>query len=460
MKKWAPGVPVGLRMAAMTGAALLALLVLVGFLVHRQFRGALRGEIDRHLADVALSEVGALRGEDAEEFPRLLLGRLDRPEGGIDNSRLEAQLLSGDGSLLAATEGLSGTDGLVREGGLVRVASGVPVYGDATIDGTSYRFIGASVDDQSERIVVVAAPIQAVTEAERALLALYGPTAVIGVILAAVAGWWIARKSLTPLRHMAAEAEAIGALDLSQRLPAPPTADDIGRLGVTLNHMLDRLDAALQRERQLTAEVSHELRTPIAIIRAELELLRAHLTDEALKGGVESALEEVDRITGAIEDILLLARAEAGARVDRPEPVDLGKLAQVVAGRFSSLASARGVGLETAGTAEIDGDERGIERAVSNLIDNSLRHIPQGGTVEIVVQQQGTGALLTVRDSGPGVPVEELGTMFDLYTRSGPRRGAAGLGLSIVAAVAASHGGNVQARNRPEGGLEVTVELR
>lgn len=451
--------PVAARMAALTSAALIALLVVVALLVHRQFRGALREEIDGRLINVARQVAAAVEGEGKRDLSELLGSEVSGPTGASGASGFELQVMSPTGSVVAASDGLAGVDGLVREGALVRVATGVPVYGDATVDGRSYRFVGVAVDDESERIVAVAAPIQDVTDAEQTLLAVYIPAAAVGTLLAAIAGWWIAKRSLAPLRDFTAEAEAIGALDLSQRLSAPATADEIGRLGVTLNRMLDRLDAAWQRERQLTAKVGHELRTPLAIMRAELELLLGGLNDEEPRAAVNSVLEEVDRIAGVIEDVLLLARADADAVLDLPEPVDLGELARQAAERFSALSARKDVAVRASGEARTEGDPHAIERAVTNLLDNALRHTPEGGTIEIDVEQRDNGALLVVRDSGPGAPADVLAKMFDPYARAGPRRGAAGLGLSIVAAVVASHKGNVRARNRPEGGLEVMLEL-
>lgn len=452
--------PVAGRMAALSSGTFIALLVLVGVLVHRQFGSALREDIDRQLIDVARITAAAVDDVRREELPELLRSELSGPAGSPGASGFEVQIMSATGSVLAASEGLVGAEGLVRGGAVVRVAAGVPVYGDATVKGRSHRFVGAPIDDGSGRIVSVAAPIQDVTDAEKTLLAVYAPAAAVAAVVAAIAGWWITKRSLAPLRNFAAEAEAIGALDLSQRLSVAATTDEIGRLGVTLNRMLDRLDAAWQRERQLTAKVGHELRTPLAIIRAELELLLEVLSDEELRATVNSMLEEVDRTTGVIEDMLLLARADADVVLDLPEPVDLGELARRTAERFSALAAGKGVALRARGEARTEGDPHAIERAVANLVDNALRHTPQGGTVEIEVEQRNNGALLVVRDTGPGAAPAVLGKMFDRYARAGPRRGAAGLGLSIVAAVAASHEGNVRARNRAEGGLEVIVELR
>ncbi|CAN5666649.1 ATP-binding protein [soil metagenome] len=458
MTRWLRRLPLGVRLAALTSGTLLALLVLVGIFVHRQFRAVMRDEVDRELVDLALMATGAPQGVQGAELPSYLLNRFDELDK-LERSGVEVQLMSADGSVVAASRGLAGLEGLVKGGALVRVASGVPVYGDVTINGLVYRFAGAPVGDASDHIVAAAAPIQDVSNAGRALLEVFVPLTVVAGVIAALAGGVIARRSLAPLREFASEADAIGTLDLSQRLSTPPAADEIGRLGATLNRMLERLDAALGRERQLTAEVGHELRTPLAIIRAEVELLRDRFTDEGLSTSLKSVLEEVDRTTGVIDDMLLLARADAKAALDRPELVDLGELARTVVERFSAVAAGRAVSLRASGEGRVEGDPRAIERAITNLADNGLRHTPSTGAVEIEVEQRDRGAVLIVRDTGPGVPAAALSTMFDRYTRAGPRRGAAGLGLSIVAAVAESHDGNVQARNRPEGGLELTVEF-
>ncbi|MCA1675661.1 MAG: HAMP domain-containing protein, partial [Actinobacteria bacterium] len=336
------------------------------------------------------------------------------------------------GAVVDASDGLVGVEDLVRGGALVRVAADVPVYADATVKGRSYRFVGVLVTDGSGRILAVAGPIEDLVDAEKTLLAAYVPAAAAAAAVAAIGGWWIAKRALAPLRNFAAEAEAIGALDLSQRLSAPATSDEIGRLGVTLNRMLDRLDAAWERERQLTAKVGHELRTPLAIIRAELELLLdgAGKSDEAVGAAATNVLEEVDRTIGVTDDMLLLARADAEAVLDLPERVDLGDLARRAAERFSALAAAKGVTLGAYGEARTEGDPHAIERALANLLDNALRHTPEGGEVEIEVEQRDKGALLVVRDTGPGAAPDVLGRMFDRYARAGPRRGAAGLGLS------------------------------
>lgn len=451
--------PLGVRIAALTSGTLVALLVLVGILVHREFGAVLRDEIDDSLVERARAAADVPAGVGAPEVPGYVLERLQELERGRGVSD-ELQVISADGSVLAATDALLDEGSLITGGALVRVASGAPVHGDATINGVTYRFAGVLVGDPSDHIVVAATPIEEVSATERALVEVYVPLTILAAAIAVLAGLGIGRSSLAPLREFASEADAIGSLDLSQRLSTPPTADEIGRLGATLNRMLDRLDAALRRERQLTAEVGHELRTPLAIIRAETELLLDRVGDEAVSPILDSILEEIDRTTGVIDDMLLLARADAEAAFDRPELVDLGGLARKVATRFSVLATGRGLSLEASGEGCVEGDPRGLERAITNLVENALRHTPAGGTVCLRVEPRNRGALLVVEDSGPGVPPDALGLLFDRYARGGPQRGAAGLGLSIVAAVATTHHGSVRAQNRPEGGLEISVEFQ
>ena len=455
MIRWLARVPLGVRIAALTSATLLAILVVVGVLMHHQFGRALRNDIDAELRDLArtAAERDDLQGTELPPDLSIGWGR-DAPAP----PEAEMQLIE-DGVVVASSDGLSGTPSLVRGGALIRVASGVPVSGDASVGGSLYRFAGVSLGAESDRIVVVAAPIPDVREAEETLLQVYVPLTVAAGVVAAIAGAIIASVSLAPLRRFASEADAIGSLDLSQRLSTPPSADEVGRLGTTLNTMLERLEAALGRERQLTAEVGHELRTPLAIIRAEVELLQGLITDPAASASLKSILEEVDRTTGVIDDMLLLARADANAALDRFDLVELGRTARTIVDRFSPLAAARGVSLTASGDGRVQGDPRAIERSIANLVDNALRHTPAGGAVEIEVEDGGGGPQVSVLDSGPGAPEAALETMFDRYTSAGPQRGAAGLGLSIVAAVAASHGGRVRARNRPEGGLEITIQF-
>lgn len=461
MTAWVRALPTSVRFAVMTSSAFLVLMVLVGAVVYREFRASLRETIDQRLVEVAAVSTEAIEDAASGTGPDqdLLAGIEPGLEGRITPSDLDAQILASDGKVLWATQGLDGVEGLVTGRRLVRVAARVPVFGDAVVGGEPVRFVGTMVNDGSGHILVLSTPIPNLADAERRLLAVFGPVALAASAFAGMAGAAISRRGLGPLARMAAEADAISAYDLSQRLPVSARRDEISQLGSTLNRMLERLEAAVQRERDFTAEVSHELRTPLAILRTEVELARASTAEQDVREGLDSALEEVDRLAAVVEDLLLLARADAEAVFGRRQVVDLGALASTAVQRFDAVARARDVTLDASGTATINGDAPAIERMLANLVDNAVRHTPPGGTVTILAEPLARGAKLVVRDSGAGAEAHAMPTLFDRYTPAASRPGSAGLGLSIVAAVAATHGGGVRARNLPDSGLEITVEL-
>ena len=245
MSAWLRGLPTNVRFAAMTSSAFLLLMVLAGVVVYREFSSNLRETIDQRLVDIATVQAKAVEGTATGANGDLLADLEPDSDGSLQPSDLEAQILARDGNVLQSTQGLDGAAGLVTGGRLVRVAAGVPVFGDAVVRGESLRFVGITVADESGRIVVITAPINSLTDAEGALLAIFGPVALAGSVLAGLVGAAISRRALEPLARMAAEAGAIGAYDLSQRLPVPARRDEMRRLGSTLNRMLERLDAAV-----------------------------------------------------------------------------------------------------------------------------------------------------------------------------------------------------------------------
>jgi two-component system OmpR family sensor kinase len=242
----------------------------------------------------------------------------------------------------------------------------------------------------------------------------------------------------------------------------PPADDEIGRLGATLNEMLARLEAAFERERGFVADASHELRSPLAVLRTELELaLREGRTGEELRAALASAAEETDRLNQLAEDLLVLARSDQGELQLHTEKLAARELLERAGRRYAGRAKGAGRSIEV----EPDGDVRvlvdgpRIDQALTNLVENALRH--GGGNVTLSAEE-GDGAVeLHVRDEGPGFPDGFLPSAFDRFTRAdhARARGGAGLGLAIVAAIAAAHGGEASARNRPGGGADAWIRL-
>lgn len=342
------------------------------------------------------------------------------------------------------------------------------VFTDAYDGDEAVRILAVPTRRDPSQVLVAAAELDPVQEAQAALLQVATPLGVGASVIAGLAGWLVARRGLSPVARMAAAADAIGARDLSLRLPLPESEDELTDLARTLNGLLGRIEAAWQRERQFTADASHELRTPLAILRAELELAQQHTDEQRLVVALDSALEEADRLGHLIDDLLLLARLDAGA-VDARAPVDVAEVADDLVPRFQALAARRGITLTSSGDAVAWADVRALTRALSNLLDNAVRHAPDRGHVALniaVDAEPRTGtrtAVITVTDDGPGVPPHERRKLTERFSQLQSPAGApggAGLGLAIVASVAASHGGSMDIGSVPNvPGLAVTLRL-
>ncbi len=224
----------------------------------------------------------------------------------------------------------------------------------------------------------------------------------------------------------------------------------------TLRPVLARLEAGLERERRFVAEASHELRTPLSLLKAELELaLRRPRSPEELHAALASAAEETDRLVRLAEDLLVLARADEGELRLRQETIQVRELLDAVARRFA--AAGRTLEVDAPADLAVTGDRLRLEQAVGNLVDNALRY--GSGTVRLTARPDDGGVTLSVSDEGAGFPTAFLPHAFERFTRAdvARTRGAAGLGLALVQAVARAHGGRAIAANLPGGGAVVTL---
>jgi signal transduction histidine kinase len=261
---------------------------------------------------------------------------------------------------------------------------------------------------------------------------------------------------------MRARAAAISTDDLDQRLPLSRSRDELQRLGRTLNQMLARLESGLARERAFVADASHELRTPLAMLRTELELIaRDRPAGASLDSAVASAIAETDRLTRLTEDLLVLARADRHSLPLRPEDIVVRDLLADMAATYAA-ADGRKVAYADPDAPDLSvcADRVRIEQALTNLVDNALRH--GGGPVRLDAVARDGLIELHVTDEGDGFPPGFLATAFERFTRGDPGRTeqGTGLGLAIVAVIAESHGGAAHAVNRPQGGADVWIDLR
>jgi signal transduction histidine kinase len=291
------------------------------------------------------------------------------------------------------------------------------------------------------------------------LLLLGGPVA---LVLASLAAYWVAAAALRPVEAMRARAATISAAEPEERLPVPPTNDEVARLGTTLNEMLERLGEALEHERAFVADASHELRTPLAILRTELDLALAEgRTPAELRAALSSAAEETDRLSQLADDLLTIAQTERGELPLRLARVDLREVLEGVRRRFARRAEEEGRAIVLLGEPlEAQVDRLRIDQAVGNVIDNALRHGSGGVDISLVAHPSEV-VEIRVRDHGPGFPPDFLPRAFERFSRpsSGRRDGGSGLGLAIVSTVARAHGGEAHAANARGNGANVWLSL-
>jgi signal transduction histidine kinase len=257
---------------------------------------------------------------------------------------------------------------------------------------------------------------------------------------------------------MTDEAAAISVDRLDDRVEVPPTMDEIGRLAVTLNSMLERIQTASDRQRAFVSDASHELRTPLAIMRAELDvsLGTPNLSDEP-RATLLSAREETDRMARLVENLLLLARMDEGALSLAHEPFDLRDVTKTAVGDLSILADERGIRITvSAGPPVIvAGDAARTEQVVRNLLENAIKHSPQGAAVSAAVEGDRTSGHVVVADTGAGIPPDALPHIFERFYRVDTARsregGGSGLGLAIVRELVQAQGGTVSASSDGSG---------
>ncbi len=299
--------------------------------------------------------------------------------------------------------------------------------------------------------------IQRLTRASLLAAAIGGGVAILLALL-------LSFRLLRPVGQLTRAASRMAGGDLSQRVEAKGK-DELATLGISFNRMAESLQQAEQNRQAMTADIAHELRTPIAVQRAHLEALQDGvypLTAENL----QPVLDQTELLIRLVDDLRTLALADAGELRLEKRRVDLGELARSVVERFKPEADGKGIALRYTGPREAiekEVDPRRIEQILNNLFSNALRHTPAGGRVEMTLESKVERTAIRVADSGSGIPPEALGHIFERFYRADRSRsreeGGSGLGLAIARQLALAHGGDLRAKNRPEGGAEFTLEL-
>jgi two-component system OmpR family sensor kinase len=446
--------PIRLRLTLVFALAMAVVLLLAGWLVYARVSHNLDSALDQQLRSRAQDVSALVRREGAL-----------RSTGGtlVEHGESFAQLLNASGTVLDATTRSDRTP-LLPPRDFTRALRSPTVFNRSSapeLDEPA-RLLAVPVERGSSRLVlVVGATRENRAETLRSLRNAFLIGGPLALLLAAFAGYALAGAALRPIEAMRRRAADISAASLDERLPVPPSGDEVSRLGETLNEMLTRIGDGLARERRFVADASHELRTPLALIKTELELaLRRSRTTEELEAAIRGAAEDTERLSRIADDLLLLARAEQGRVPLRSEPVDVADILETVAGRFRSRADSerRDLAVAASDPLVVSADRLLLEQALGNMVDNAFTH--GAGRVSLRAEQRNGSTELHVLDEGKGFPADFLRHAFERFSRAQKTTAdGSGLGLAIVETIAEAHGWEARAANAPGGGTDVWLAL-
>jgi len=320
---------------------------------------------------------------------------------------------------------------------------------------------------QTERMkIYVAYPLQELNEVLENLFSHFLILAPIAVLLSIALGWFLANKSLKPVDEMTKTARAITAQNLEQKIPHSGVNDELGRLASTFNEMIGRLRASFDQIKQFSIDASHELRTPLTIMRGEVEVaLHSERTPEEYRRVLASNLEEIIRMSSIVENLLMLSKADLGRLELHREPVSLHEILRELYEDGEILAEKKNITviLQRADEVCVMGDKVRLRQLFLNIIDNAIKYTPERGSVFLELQQSNGTAIISIRDTGIGIPKEEIPKIFDRFYRVDKARsramGGSGLGLSISKWIADAHGGRIDVQSEPQKGSTFTVYL-
>jgi heavy metal sensor kinase len=376
------------------------------------------------------------------------------------------EIINSEGRVVAWSSNLSGHTVSVRPEVLSETAA--RHIGYLAQNGLRVAVVPLSPDPKRQLgFAVVAEPLNVIAEGLRRLRRDFFAGVPLILLLASLGGYFLARKSLSPIALMDQQTQRITAEKLSLRLDVPNPRDEVGRLATTINALLARLDAAFSEQQRFIADASHELRTPLAVLRGETEVaLQQDRATSEYQQSLALVKEEAERLSRIVENLFMLARESVDAPSLIREPVRLDELIVDCFRAAQVLAAQKGLRLSFDGNVPavtVNGDDEMLKRTLLNILDNAVKYTPSGGEVTIALGSRNGDALITVSDTGIGIPVEAQSRIFDRFYRVDRARsralGGAGLGLSIARWIVEGHGGSLQVESAPGRGSAFTMEL-
>jgi len=459
--------PLRLRLTLWYGSALALVLVIFSTVLYLITARNLRDSVDQSLEETAaaavrsLEERGFLPLIDEEElmsqFPEL--ARIDK----------FFQIFSPSGTITIRSPNVK-----QHELPLSRQALEVAFSGQTIFESAKYpkepplRLISVPIIYRGNLlyIVQVGTSMESVEQTLNRLLLVLVVTMPVALAVSLAGGWFLAGRALRPVDAITLAAQRIAAGDLTQRLNVPASADEIGRLAGTFNNMIARLETSFRQIRQFSSDASHELRTPLTVMKGETELaLRRPREAGDYTVVLESNLEEIDRMTRIVDELLFLSRADMGEVKMEHLPVTLESLLEDIYRQASLLGQERDVQvvLGTMTPAVVQGDELRLRELFLNLVDNAVKYSRPGGAVEMTMTTASGHARVSITDHGIGIAQEDLARIFDRFYRTDDARAhtkkGTGLGLAICAWIAESHDGRIEVQSESGKGSTFTVIL-
>jgi two-component system OmpR family sensor kinase len=456
-----------LRLSLWHMVVVAAVLAVIAAGAERVFSRIVLDRLDAALVDLAATEAAAIRNDRAP------IRVHDVPPGIGKRSlvRLDkfVQVVALDGTVVAKSATL-GTSRLPASVPLLRkIAAGETVFETLEHFGAEpARVVSLPADLRGERYAIqVGASLEDEYAILRAARRLFLIMAVVILGAVGLTGGLLARRALRPIDQIVARARRIGEVRPSERLPRPGTRDEIGRLVDTLNAMLDRIERSIEAQRRFTSDAAHELRSPLSRLRAELEItLRRPRDTGEYEESLGSCLEEVVRLSRLTEQLLVLARLDAGdALAAAPEPVALAPILEEAIRRLYPDTRQRrlDVALGAAPGLSVRIAPEAASLVVTNLLENAVKFSPPGGRVTVDARADGAEAIVAVSDSGPGIAADDVPRIFERFFRGAAARASeapgVGLGLAISRTIVEEYGGRIAVESRPGGGATFSVRL-
>ncbi len=457
------------RLALRFGATMLVLALIGSLLGYLALRRILYTQLDRgllRLAEIEAAGTADSKDESVHFHEELFVN----PSHGEASLTRFAQVWTRDREPVLRTRNLEGRDLPLPDGAIEHVAAtGEPQIFEFKWDGSDYRGLVyplSSIGAQHRiHFLEVAAPLGQVQTVLGHFLRALAILVVLGALLAAGFGWWLAGHAVRPVMEIIRQAESLDVREPAHRITAEAETDELRRLVSVLNSMLARIDTAFEHQRSFLADAGHEIKTPLTILRGDVEVaLRRARSPEEYMAVLQQTLKDLRDVSTLADDLITLARSDSGVLEPRLEPVPVATLVRKATDRFRKAAESAGVQLEEQlpETLAVLGDRALLERALSNLVDNAIKYGGDGGRVTLSATVADGRVVLSVADNGAGIPEGEQGQLLERFYRGEAGRRStrgSGLGLAIVSAIIDSHGGELELESQPGAGTTVRLIL-